>query len=266
MVFSWVPAGCYRMGCGDWADRCFSDEKPLHEVCLDGFWMGRTEVTHARFVRFLNAAGRSPDPREPWCQTRNEDATSHIIERSGRFSVASGFEDHPVAHVSWFGAVAFARWLSGETGHDFRLPTEAQWEYAARSGGKAERRAGGLAIDRIAWYAGNSGRSTHPVGQLAANGLGLFDMTGNVWEWCLDVYSRQAYRHHDRNNPVITGNGPDVYADRTAERVDRGGSWYERAPVCNTGTRHYFLPDYRYGTLGFRLVRIEGEGMVAGGP
>jgi formylglycine-generating enzyme required for sulfatase activity len=138
--------------------------------------------------------------------------------------------------------------------HGFRLSTEAEWEYACRSGGKPEKYAGGSELDRVAWYQGNSDRSTHPVATKAPNGLGLFDMNGNVHEWVVDTYRSWAYSKHERNNPL--------FRDEGYTKVYRGGSWNSKQKYTRCAARSYEVvfgslmnPYYRKDDLGFRLVR-----------
>jgi formylglycine-generating enzyme required for sulfatase activity len=226
--FVWVPKGCFEMGCGNWTSDCSRDEKPVHEVCVDGFWMGKTEVTQGQ-----------------WEQVMGENPSEF---KKG--------DDYPVEKVKWPEVEKFTKKLSSLTTspYEFRLPTEAEWEYAARSGGKPEKYAGGSDLDRVAWYHGNSSRSTHPVATKDPNELGLFDMTGNVHEWCADNYGARAYRKHKRNNPLFRGE--TVYY-----RIYRGGSWNSnpKSARCSArsyelGMRYLQLP-YRSNDLGFRLVR-----------
>jgi formylglycine-generating enzyme required for sulfatase activity len=159
-------------------------------------------------------------------------------------------DDHPVEMVSWEDAKEFIRKLGSENKgqYKFRLPTEAEWEYACRSGGKPERYAGGSDVDSVAWLEKNSGSSTHPVGTKAPNGLGIYDMTGNVWEWCEDKYGRDAYGKHQRNNPIYKGGG--------SYRVLRGGGWGYSLGFVRCAVRGYVPPSSRGGDMGFRLVRI----------
>jgi len=138
--------------------------------------------------------------------------------------------------------------------HGFRLPTEAEWEYACRSGGKQEKYAGGSDLDAVAWYQENSDRSTHSVAMKAPNGLGLFDMNGNVNEWCVDTYRSWAYSKHERNNPLFREEG--------YTKVYRGGSWNSKQKYTRCAARSYEIvfgslmnPYYRKDDLGFRLVR-----------
>ena len=227
MEFVWVPGGCYQMGCGSWTDDCFSDEKPVHEVCVDGFWMGKTEVTQRQWEQVMK-------------------------DNPAEFKKG---DNYPVERVRYPEAEEFAEKLSSSTTitHKFRLPTEAEWEYAARSGGKPEKYAGGDDLNRLAWHHGNSNGSAHPVATKEPNGLGLFDMNGNVNEWCADTYRAWAYKKHERNNPL--------FRDEGYTRVFRGGSWNSKSKSARCSVRSYetgvdrppFIA-YRSNDLGFRLV------------
>ncbi|MBT3256293.1 MAG: formylglycine-generating enzyme family protein [Deltaproteobacteria bacterium] len=242
MAFVWVPGGCYQMGCGSWAGNCDSDEEPVHEVCLDGFWMGKYEVTIGQYRKFLQDGGSrlGVDWKDEDCPLGK--GRSHAL--SGNKFGSS--DNQPMVEVSWYGAKAFAAWLSGKTGKRLRLPTEAQWEYACRSGGKPERYAGEEGrVGRVAWYSRNSGGRTHEVGTKAPNGLGIFDMSGNVWEWCRDWYGK--YGSSSRKNPTGPAGG--------SSRVIRGGYWYDPAEVVRCGFRDSYNPGVTFNYLGFRLVR-----------
>jgi len=228
MEFVWVPGGCYNMGCGNWTSDCFSDEKPVHEICVDGFWMGKTEVTQGQWEKVM---GDNP----------------------AEFKKG---DNYPIEKVSFPEVVKFIEKFSSSTAgtNKFRFPTEAEWEYAARSGGKPEKYAGGTELDQVAWYKGNSDRSTHPVATKALNGLGLFDMNGNVNEWCADTYRAWAYKKHERNNPLFREEG--------YTRVYRGGSWNSEPKSIRCSARSYEIginkPPftlYRSNDLGFRLVK-----------
>jgi len=251
MDFVFVKGGCYEMGCGPWDGDCDDDENPVHTICVDDFYMNRHEVTNEQFVRFLNNVGKRGTKENPWLETKDEDDDSHITGLPGMFRTDAGYENHPVIGVSWRGAEAMAGWLSLKTGQTFRLPTEAEWEYACRSGGKPEKYCGGDNADRVAWYHGNSGRSTHPVGTKAPNGLGIYDMSGNVWEWCEDVYAEDAYGKHRRNNPIHTGSG--------SFRVLRGGGWLSKAWFCRSASRYWNMPVARNRDSGFRLAFSPGQ-------
>jgi len=158
-------------------------------------------------------------------------------------------DSYPVENVSWDDARELIRKLNAESKEDygFRLPTEVEWEYACRSGGKDEKHSGGNSVDSVAWYNGNSEISPHPVGAKSPNGLGIHDMSGNVWEWVEDIYSINAYGEHQRNNPVNGSAG--------AHRVYRGGSWYFDTKYARCGFRYHYPPGSRSLDLGFRLVR-----------
>jgi formylglycine-generating enzyme required for sulfatase activity len=230
MEFVWVPSGCYEMGCGNWTSDCFRDEKPVHEVCVDGFWMGKTEVTQGQWKQIMG-------------------------ENPAKFKKG---DNYPVEKVSWPEVEKFANKLSSlsNDAYKFRFPTEAEWEYACRSGGKPEKYAGGSDLDRVTWHHGNSSRSTHPVATKNPNGLSLFDMSGNVNEWCLDNYREWAYRKHKRNNPLFR-------ADRVPSRIYRGGSWKSKPKSTRCSTRSFefgvelppYMAPYWSNDLGFRLVR-----------
>jgi formylglycine-generating enzyme required for sulfatase activity len=159
----------------------------------------------------------------------------------------SGCDQCPVENVSWNDIEEFIRKLNQLTGKSYRLPTEAEWEYAARGGNKSRgfTYSGGNDLGSVGWYDGNSGSKTHPVGQKAANELGIYDMTGNVWEWCSDWYG--SYTSSFQRNPGGPSSGQN--------RVLRGGSWFGNSRGCRVSHRSNHDPDYRinYG-LGFRLV------------
>lgn len=215
MAFEWVPGGCFQMG----RNRGETDERPSHEVCLDSFWMGKYEVTQGQWEKI---AGSNPA----------------YFKRG---------DTHPVENVSWYDIEDFIEKLNARGQGGFRLPTEAEWEYACRSGGKNQKYCGGSELDRVAWYAENSDGKTHPVGKKSANGLGLFDMSGNVWEWVADWYNKKYYYSSPRDNPK----GPD----RGAFRVNRGGSWYNVQAVVRAANRLYEEPGIHRKYVGFRLVR-----------
>jgi formylglycine-generating enzyme required for sulfatase activity len=244
MSFVWVPQGCFEMGCGDWMIGCNNSEKPPHRVCLNGFWMGRHEVTQQQWRRLM---GNNPSD----------------AERCGN--------QCPVEEVSWNEAVEFAKKLSVKTGCLFRLPTEAEWEYACRSGGKKQPYAGGESVDALAWYRENADGSPHAVGRKLPNELGIFDMSGNVWEWCLDSFNKDAYLKATRTlgNPVyVNDRFMDIYTEGYAHilkilqgtpayRSVRGGSWKNAADRLRSTDRIKGDADSRRDWLGFRLVREE---------
>ncbi|MBT8338624.1 MAG: SUMF1/EgtB/PvdO family nonheme iron enzyme [Desulfatitalea sp.] len=212
-----VPGGSFDMGdtFGSGAD----NEQPVHRVALASFYISRHAVTQAQWRRLM---GDNP--------SKSKD------------------RDRPVEQVSWDEVLRFIDKLNRShsgTGV-FDLPTEAQWEYAARSGGRRELYAGGEDINAVAWYERNSQGRPHRVGAKSANGLGLFDMSGNVWEWCRDAYAADAYAHHP---------GKEPYVDLpVADRVIRGGSWHLDAWSARCARRFGCARDFLGPGLGFRIV------------
>jgi formylglycine-generating enzyme required for sulfatase activity len=221
-------------------------------IVLTTFYISKHEVTFAEYDAFCRATNRELVPDRGW-----------------------GRGQRPVIHVSWYDAVEYCNWLSKQSGLEpcydideasqevecnfratgYRLPTQAEWAYAARGGHKAKetRFAGSDNPDAVAWYYDSKNAegahlsSTQPVGQLAPNELGLFDMSGNVWEWTWDREGQPYYTHGGKINPT----GPQ----RGGERSVRGGSWFSEQEYCQISTRASELPDYTNSNQGFRLVR-----------
>ena len=154
--------------------------------------------------------------------------------------------DRPVDNVSWIDAYEFCSKLSSMTGYNFTLPTEAEWEYAARGGHKATvtKYSGSSNVNDVAWCSGHGGDGSHPVGRLYPNELGIYDMSGNVWEWCLDWYGE--YSSSTQTDPK----GPSTGTDR----VFRGGSWGSLAKYCRVVNRGFYKPAVRSHNYGFRVV------------
>jgi len=217
-IVVFVKGGCFPMG--DTFGDGGSDEKPVHEVCVSDFSLGKYEVTQAQWKSVM---GSNPS----------------------KFKQCGG--DCPVENVSWNDVQTFIGKLNTQTGKSYRLPTEAEWEYAARSGGKNEKYAGGKDLDSIAWYGDNSSKQTHPVGQKQPNGIGLYDMSGNVWEWCQDWYDESYYESSPKDNPQGASNSED--------RVLRGSSWDGNAATSRVSNRHRYDPFIGHNIFGFRLVR-----------
>ncbi len=222
MEFVWVPGGSFEMGCGSWTSDCYDDEKPVHSVSLKGFWLGKYEVTQAQWRKVMG------------------DNPSHF-KKGG---------DYPVERISWDDVQKFIKALNAKGSAKFRLPSEAQWEYACRSGGKAEKYSGGSNVGRVAWYGGNSQDSTHPVGRKDPNGLGLYDMSGNVWEWVED-------RWHGNYNGAPTDGSAWVSGGGASKRVYRGGSWDNNARIVRCANRYRGTPGSRDNGQGFRLLRTD---------
>jgi len=218
MVF--VKGGCFDMG--DIFDTGESDEKPVHTVCVGDFYLGKTEVTQKQWI----------------------DITGH---NPSKFQC----EDCPVERVSWNDIQGFIKKLNEKTGINYRLPTEAEWEYAARSGGGKEQWAGTNNVEKIgeyAWYGLNAEGSTHAVEGKLPNAIGLYDMMGNVWEWCSDWYDRHYYETHPSKDPQGHSEGPS--------RVLRGGGWRSKDKGLRTTNRNDFDPtSKKFSDIGFRLTR-----------
>ena len=213
----WVDGGTFRMGATSEQGSEISDEKPVHSVTLSGYYIGKTEVTQALWQAVM---GSNPSYFEG--------------------------DDLPVEQVSWDDCQEFIRKLNSLTGQNFRLPTEAEWEFACRGGNNSRgyKYSGSNYIDNVAWYDGNSGGKTHPVATKSPNELGIYDMSGNVWEWCADWYGD--YSSGRQTNPKGTYGG--------SIRVYRGGSWFNYARYCRSSSRISYFPTYRYDSLGLRLA------------
>lgn len=215
----YVEGGTFTMGAtSEQGSDAYSDERPTHSVTVSDFYIGKYEVTQAQWRAVM---GSNP-------------------------SYFTG-DNLPVKQVSWDDIQEFITKLNTMTGKTFRLPTEAEWEYAARGGNKSKgyKYSGSNTLDNVAWYTNNSSRKTHPVGQKQPNELGLYDMSGNVWEWCQDWYG--SYSSSSQTNPTGPSSG--------SCRVLRGGSWVRNARRCRVSYRDgRTFPDYRSYDSGFRLA------------
>mgnify|MGYP002338726196 CR=1 FL=1 len=229
MEFVWVPTGAFQMGNGPWAGEGKKNEQPVHEVFIDGFWIARYPVTQAIWKQVM--------ANSLWLKVRGSNPS--WFKMGGQY---------PVEQLSWHDAQDFCQKLNSmnKGRYHFRLPTEAEWEYAARSGGKPEKYPGDKAVDQVAWYSANSGMTTQPVGELAPNGIGAYDMSGNVYEWCADFYHEDAYRQHEYNNPC--------HLHETPRRVIRGGSWCNFPVELRCTYRASVNADFKGNYLGLRLV------------
>lgn len=226
MSFVKVPAGCFKMGCGDWhwssakGSNCECDEKPVRDICLDQFYIGQFEVTQGQWQQVM---GNNPS-----------------------FGSDCG-QDCPVENVSFESVRQFISKLNAmqKNGGRYRLPTEAEWEYACRSGGKKELFCGGNIVGPLAWYRVNSKGRSHRVGARQPNGLGIYDMSGNVLEWCSNFYG--LYSQSESTNPK----GPV----KGISRVIRGGSWGSyTGRFCRSAYREEYIPRDASKFIGFRLV------------
>ena len=210
-----VNGGSFMMGCDD--KESYSDEQPANKVTLDSYYIGSTPVTQ---VLWKSVMGNNP-------------------------SYFKG-EKLPVEQVSWKDCQEFIKKLNQLTGKQFKLPTEAEWEFAARGGNCSNgyKYAGSNNLEEVGWYWGNCNSQTYPVGEFKPNELGLYDMSGNVYEWCQDWYG--GYRVESQSNPTGSATG--------SCRVIRGGSWRTSAGGCRVSDRHFHVPTYRNDFIGFRLA------------
>lgn len=213
-----VEGGTFRMGAtSEQEDEADSNEKPVHSVTLSSYYIGKTEVTQSLWQAVM---GSNPSNYKG--------------------------SDLPVECVSWNDCQEFIQKLNRLTGRNFRLPTEAEWEFACRGGNNSRgyKYSGSNDIDNVAWYWDNSGEKTHPVGTKAPNELGIYDMSGNVWEWCADWYGD--YSSGAQTNPTGPYGG--------SLRVGRGGCWFNDVSYCRSSIRVRNFPAYRYYYLGLRLA------------
>jgi formylglycine-generating enzyme required for sulfatase activity len=240
MELVFIKGGCYDMG--DSVGDGDPNERPAHEVCISDFYIGKYEVTNAQYKKFR--------PKHS----------------SGNYEDSNLDEDKlPAVNISWEDAVDFARWLSDKTGQKYRLPTEAEWEYAARAGTKTSWFWGNNP-DEACQYANvadmtakkrwprwtaffcNDGYAVaSPVGSFKPNRLGLYDMLGNAWEWCADVYDSRAYSKLPKNNPVYQGAGE--------YRIVRGGGWSNGPMGIRISHRIGLTPTFGHHALSFRLLK-----------
>ena len=243
----YVEGGTFTMGCTWEREKdffCPSDEEPSHAVTLSDFWIGETEVTQELWMAVM---GSGPRYYRGWPEEWGQGNT------------------YPAYFVSWEDCQEFIRKLNKLTNNTFRLPTEAEWEYAARGGNKSQnyKFAGSNNIDDVAWFWQNSGDSyltgnhdwdiiknnnckSHPVKTKSPNTLGIYDMSGNVYEWCQDWYGE--YNSSAQANPTGPSSG--------SYRVYRGGSWDILAWQCRISFRQYYTPDLINNWLGFRLALV----------
>lgn len=216
------------------------DEKPIHPVRLSTFYMGEFPVTQSLWQAVMgkNPAHFKGDDQRPVERVSWQDVTNDFLPELNRL---------------------LAEQINSKGGGEFQLPTEAQWEYAAR-GGRYEipnlEYAGAAYLNEVGWFNENSQKQTHPVGEKFANPLGLYDMSGNVWEWCADGYDKAYYKaclndvSKGGRDAVIDPQGPPS----TVRRVLRGGSYFNHAILCRATRRLHHSPGLRYGVLGFRLL------------
>ncbi len=220
-----VPGGSFNRGCDEQRDGdCQDDEKPVHSVTLSTFEIGRYEITQAQWQAVMG------------------DNPSHFKDCGSNC---------PVENVSWNDIQTFLQKLNKMTGKTYRLPTEAEWEFAARGGNSSQgyRYSGSNNLDKVAWYGyEKAGKTTHPVGEKNKNELGLYDMSGNVWEWCADWYDENYYANSPSKNPRGASSGTSW--------VLRGGSWFLNSLYCRSAVRFWYYPSLTGSyDVGFRISR-----------
>ena len=240
-----IPAGEFKMGSND--NDAENDEKPRHTVYIDAFYIDKYEVTNAQYKKFIDA---NPQWRKDRILRKYHDGDYLKHWDENNYPPADG--DHPIVYVSWYAAMAYAEWRGK------RLPTEAEWEKAARGDQYGRDYAWGDSLDsNKANYGENIGDTT-PVGNYDMNGYGLYDMTGNVWEWCLDEYDSDFYSVSPPRNPLAGGTVNGIlsnWRDVRSVRVLRGGSWISNAKFLRVSDRTRFTPRVTNKARGFRCVK-----------
>ena len=221
-----VEGGTFMMGDSEMEGD--SREQPVHEVTLKSFSIAKTETTVLQYKTFCNATGRA-FPNE----------------------MADEVNDAPMTYVSWHDAVAYTDWLADKTGKNYRLPTEAEWEYAARGGNKSEghKYSGGRSLDVVGWYGSPNGINTKAVALKRANELGIYDMSGNVEEWCRDWFGEDYYSNSPSDNPKGPSTGES--------RVVRGGYSSSSSNYCRVAFRWGYPPDMKWYNRGFRVILVQ---------
>ena len=246
-----IPAGEFEMGSNEGKD----DEKPVHKVYLDAYYIDKYEVTNEQYAGFLNKWGKTTDENgEEMINLEGSYRTEkcRILKEGGRFVVESGYEKHPVIYVSWYGANQYAKYYGK------RLPTEAEWEKACRGGSEGKFFFGDneSELDEYAWYYKNSGSIVHPVGEKKPNKFGIYDMYGNIWEWCADWHDKKYYASvlgpalRDEKSPNNNPKGPDS----GQYKILRGSSWDGGASSCHSSFRSFDIPSSRWVKFGFRCA------------
>ena len=274
-----VEGGKFKMGCIESRDgKCNEEETPAHEVSVKSFYIGKYEVTNTEYVQFLNAVAKEIKLDANLAYVSYKDRTifdlfcrgqkggcpgSGYVERieynpklaTNPFKVVPGYEQHPVVMVTMYGAQSYCNWLSTKTGKTYRLPTEAEWEFAARGGTKSKgyTYSGSNDWDEVSWSLDNSSNLPHAIGLKNPNELGLYDMSGNAWEWCKDWYSKDYYK----TSPAADPQGPPPPPPPTY-KVLRGGSFGQLFSFNRIATRYSYDPNVPTQYFGFRVAR-DGE-------
>ena len=240
-----VEGGKFLMGSKSDNKIAETDEQKQHEVTLGNFEINKLEVSVWEWKQYCKKTNKKMTAKQPW----------------------GIYDNYPITNITWFEAIAYCNWLSKQDGYKpvysivgpnvvcdlkmngYRLPTEAEWEYAAKGGKKTKKNifAGSNISNEVAWQQNNSGKRVHAVGTKLMNELGLYDMSGNVWEWCYDWYNKDYYKGENDYNPT----GPI----RGEKKSVRGGSWDSKESYLRTSNRISTKPNVTYEFYGFRLVR-----------
>jgi formylglycine-generating enzyme required for sulfatase activity len=248
-----VEGGQFLMGSD--APDAAPEEQPVHAVVVPRFFISKYEVTIGQFRQFVKMSGYVTDAeKEGWSSVYKDRAWSKPNVKNGvnwMYDIAgnlidSNVTDMPVVHVSWNDAINYCKWLSLQADSLYRLPTEEEWEYAARGGNSSQsfRFSGSHTPQGVAWYGGNSEGTLHPVGRKQPNELGIHDMSGNAMEWCASSYKQYM-------------DSLDEVSPSRSEKVLRGGSWYYDEDWCRSTFRRGLPPNMRGGAIGFRVCREE---------
>jgi formylglycine-generating enzyme required for sulfatase activity len=253
-----IPSGEFQMGSDN------AGESPRHRVQVRGFDIGRTEVTVRQFRAFTTATGyRTDAEKEGWawtcCSTRPPESgwrsRGYWERREGASWRNPGFsqsDDDPVVAISWHDAAEFCKWLSAETGQNYRLPSEAEWEYAARAGAETDTVTD---AGEAGWYRDNSGLRTHPVAQKQANAWGLYDTLGNAWEWVADVWAVDYSGAPTDGSARSEGGSASAHIEAGDGRPLRGGAWGLERETLRYTDRPAFGSHQRCNNSGFRIAR-----------
>lgn len=237
---------------GDFSGRGLAEEQPAHAVTVSDFYLSRTEVTVAQFRIFIQATGYRTEAEKAGGVIDIDPVMRAPVKRVGISWSAAGFtqdDRNPVVWVSWNDAAEYTRWLAQASGRPYRLPTEAEWEFAARERGQDLPWSGTVELEQAGafiWSAENSGGFPHPVGGKNPNKLGFHDLCGNVWEWCLDWQ----IPYTAASEPLYNPKGP---VDGRF-RILRGGSWRVGREIARTTYRNGYRPDYSHASIGFRVA------------
>ena len=229
-----------------------SSTKPIHEVQIQNFYIGKYPITNQQYLPFLQEMENQEKEGRRWVNLdgKYERVRCGIKKQESIFYCVNGLEHHPMIFVNWYGAKAYCKWLSKKTDHTYRLPSESEWEYAARGGRYNQELiySGSNKLKEIGWFDLNSHREIKPVGLKLPNKLGLYDMSGNVWEWCADYW-------HDNYKGAPKDGSTWLKGEEKDLPVIRGGSWDISCNYCSIGDRGNWDKDVEELNIGFRIAR-----------